>query len=887
MSIPSTSQGNFRPEDQEPGIGKQEPKKKVEEGEGIALSDKATIDPRAPSEKTVSREAIPPSPQADEALGSEAAAAMVLSAKGKRTSPPFFLKDGIVTREVFASLIPASIIKAPRGSKEAWEGFDESTLDALIDAFENGEITAITMEDGTIVPKMVLTPFESSLYKSSEDLEKTKIISAAFEKYFAHSNLPPDSIMNIQKTVVEYVDFIGVDQSNIQKILENCVDTRDIITKEVREEKLLPFLKQISKDMQSIIDKDLAEVPILNRVSDDQLVITTTSSGGAHISIARVLSDALKKQKIPHAVLNESDLEVNDKCSKCIGIARKDIFNKISQQSGKMSYGKKLKKLDDLIGAFIPDQRMKETRKKVGESNMIMSTSHHPENVRLAAEKKARVSFQICDFGEIPDKLQKIAATVATYNLSGIVFYAPSSFSSLKIEDAEALPGGHEGVISRRQGVPQTFSEVDEERVDEELERDIEFNGSKKANEDIDNSLSVDRKQKDISKTLDNYSYFVRTFRYPVHEAFTNLIGDTIEEIHRVKAGFREEPYNVDFRPDAKLWALTMGSQGVGGILETYLDQIIEGSLESIKNNQGEAIDIAILTGGNKQMGDSLQRHFDQKMDALSEKETPEHISTLRTLLRLCPVPRIPLEKMAEIGKVSDAFLSKPGGGTAAEALIGEFPMVIHREKQHPWEFGNIEELRRKGAEEMLEGENFYDVAMRARTGRADRAAALQTRSADRAPDPFKEPEKCVEYSLDILWRIQQSRKVISEHLEKRPPNKMVLLLNKEASIRNKIAANTIRGKEPIEINAQRFKVMVECLEQSQPQDFKNHSELNQFKSEINKEFESFKEMKSWTRGEKKRFTQLLGNNISPEQAQILFPEDYQEFERLRNMPRS
>lgn len=623
-----------------------------------------------------------------------------------KTSPQYFssFKNGQVSQEDFSALIPKEMLTEQKGNPKLWEFFDESVLDELLLALDRDEITSIVTQDGTVYPKMVFSStFERKLYENSQDLKKAKIIAQAYERHLEHSNLTEAQKYKLQQKLIKYTDYIGVRQGNIKKILKQS-PTLDFLTQNEWEKSIRPFLAEISIHMKDMLKELNQEDAKQATVTPEQVVITTTASGGAHLSIARVIQESLDKRNIPHVVVNESHLISQDKLSQCIGIPRRDLFNKVCQQSDRMSYGKKLKKLDDKLSIFIPDNQMDNFRKAIGNSEIIVSTSHHPDNIRCVAENGKRVCFQVCDYGELPDKLEKIAKTTTKYNLSGITFHAPSKNSSLRVKKGKPL------------AYPQT-----KETPASKQEKPI-------------------KSQEVIYK---NYEHFVRVNRYPVHKAFRIQL--SASDIINVKTNFH-------LRPEARLWVMTMGSQGVGGILEKYIDQVIEGSIKDVERGEFELLDIAILCGANTPMMKSITRYTEQKLQEACANHPPEVYATLQQRLQFKPFPRIDLSEVALLGKASDAYLSKPGGGTTGEALEGEFPMIIHKEEKHPWEFGNIDELLMKGATLLRPGDNFYEAAKHA--------------AKIKSPHPLNEPEQCIDYTVQVLWNIEQARKKVTSHLQ-------------------------------------------------------------------------------------------------------------------------
>ncbi len=607
-----------------------------------------------------------------------------------------FFKCGHITQEIFSLLLPKEMLTEQKGDPKFWESFDETVLDELLLALEQDAVTSITTRDGTVYSKIQFSSlFERQLYECSQDLKKAKIISQAYEHHIERSSLTEAQKHKLQKKLIKYVDYIGVRQGNIRKILKQNVSL-DFLTQQDWQKFVSPFLADVSVHMKGMLEELNQENAERPPVSPDQVVITTTASGGAHISISRVIQENLDKRNIPHVLVNESHLLSEDKLSQCIGIPKRDLFNKICQQSDRMKYGKKLRKLDEKLSLFIPDDQMDKFRKAIGNSEIIVSTSHHPDNIRCVAENGKRICFQVCDYGEIPDKLEKIAKTTTKYNLSGITFHAPSQNSTLRV----------------KKGNPIAYP-----------------------------------KQKTSTSPKDtiykNYEHFVRVNHYPVHEAFRQQL--SASDIIYVKENFH-------LRPEARLWVMTMGSQGVGGILEKYIDQVIEGAIQDVEKGEFELLDIAILCGTNTSMMNSITNYTEKKLKAACATHSPEVYATLKQKLQFKPFPRIELNEVALLGKASDAFLSKPGGGTTAEALEGEFPMVVHKEEKHPWEFGNIDELVMGGAVLLRPGDNFYEAAKHA--------------AKIKSPHPINEPDKCIDFTVQVLWNIEQARQKITPHIQ-------------------------------------------------------------------------------------------------------------------------
>ncbi|MBA3602517.1 MAG: hypothetical protein H0W50_02510 [Parachlamydiaceae bacterium] len=632
----------------------------------------------------------------------------------------------VVYSEIFKSLLPKGFLdvikQGKSGTPELWskdQDFDSKIIDNLILAFKEKRIISIVSAEGAEFKRIQYkSELGEILHKKTLDITKSEIIDLAFQHNC--SELDEKDQNNLEKLIIKYVDFIGVSQRNFLKILKKSSKTTNLSDNSPESRMIKNFLNEITEQMRINIEDCIAEGESKriahheDPIGENTIVITTTSSGGAHRSIANVIDQSLTDREIPHVVLNESNLVEEDNLKKFVGISRNDVFNKISQQCSQMDYGKKLKQLDDYLNQYDPDNYMDELRKSVGNSKFIVSTSHHPENVRLVAEKSKRICFQVCDFGELPDKLESLARTISKFNLKGITFFTPSKHSKLNVTPSKYRKSNiNEGLLPL--AAPGKGQK-------DRKESSVEI----KTNSTINDKYE---------KRLANYQKFTQIQRYPVHSAF---LKEDEEFIIETKA-------QLGIRQDAKLWILTMGSQGVGGVLKNYITAIIEGKLLDIKQEgNNEKLDVAVLCGTNESLVSQLQVYCNQKIDEVCKGE--EDLSSaikLQELLVFTPLKKLELPQVAALGKSCSAFLSKPGGGTTAEALMGGLPMLIHREKKHHWEFGNIKTLIENGATEVTSVENFYQLAKN--------VTPVIT------PDLLGE-EDAVDYAIHALWQLEMER---------------------------------------------------------------------------------------------------------------------------------
>lgn len=607
-------------------------------------------------------------------------------------------KDITISQDLFRLLFPQDFQKTVIAEKKAsstdvWNSdkeFNPKILESLLRAFEEGRISSIVDRNGQEFTRIEYkNSLEKELHATCLDLEKTQIISKAFTKHFSH--LKPSEKEVLSRHIVEYVDYIGIRQGNARKIFEKSKATKAIVQE--NSESWNHFLEDISVGMTEVVNKALQGSKKDDSILPSTIVITTTSSGGAHLSISRVIDEDLSRRDIPHVLVNESDLVEEDNLSKFTGIPRRDVFNKIGQQSAQMKYAKELKILDDKLSQFVPDQYMTEFRKSIGNSEFVVSTSHHGENVRVVAENAERICFQVCDYGEVSSKLARVAETVTKFNLEGISFFMPSERSTLQ------------------------FTGEEESTV-------LDPSTSPKANDSLD-------------EYRENYDKFAQVLRYPVHQEFRKKLSET--ELFQVKASLSEK---YGFRMNAKTWAMSMGNQGSERLLKKYARQTIKGVIEDVKNGTSKGhLDVAVFCGNNKKLLEEMNTFCKDTMLKYCEGDQ-SLFEEVNTQLKFIPMPKLALEEVAAIGKISSAFLSKPGGGTSAEALIGNFPMIIREEKSHFWERGNVAELEMAGAKKInkKEGKTFYKLAWEA--------------TQARAPNPMEDEKDSVEYTIEMLWRL-------------------------------------------------------------------------------------------------------------------------------------
>lgn len=581
------------------------------------------------------------------------------------------IQRGSLSQRVLERLLPRDFKQAcdenKPGNSSQWKEFDKSLLEGVLDALKHGRIETVESKKGEKWSKIQYNnPFEAILHERSKNIEKSKIIYEAFANHFSNPDLNSEETEVLHKKIFKYVDYIGKNNKNIKKILLNSNKTKKIFgdtsLENTKKNKILDdFLYEISEKMGKAEVKGTG----INNSEKKVIAITTSTSGGAHQSIAAAVESGLDQNGVSHKLIKTNELVQDDNLQYFIGMPRKDAFNKVSQQSSEMTYGKQLKLLDGYLNQFRTDMRVVNLVKAVGESSFVYSTSHHAEDVVTVAENNAKICFQVCDYGQIPDKLENIAKTVAKYKLSGIKFFVPSENSTLRLSSKSDLIG----------------------------------RPSYDKNQDVLSQVSG--YNTNLQSRYRNYSKAIIIHQYPIKKDF-------VEELTEDKRIVFKEKYGL--RKDADLWVLTMGSQGMSEVLKGYLEHAIDGFVQDVKRNEGFDLDIVVLCGRNEAMRKELADFCDEKISRLDPTAKIVH-----SRLKFNFLGFVPNEDVALFGKASKAFLSKPGGGTAAEALTGGFPMVIHKQAKAPWEDGNITELEKSNAQLLKDQNEFYQAAKSAK----------------------------------------------------------------------------------------------------------------------------------------------------------------------------
>jgi len=183
-------------------------------------------------------------------------------------------------------------------------------------------------------------------------------------------------------------------------------------------------------------------------------------------------------------------------------------------------------------------------------------------------------------------------------------------------------------------------------------------------------TIEIDKKKR---KVLD-FNNYVFTTGYPVHNACLDDINQK-----QVKEKFR-------LRNGAALVVMSMGGQGVGGILEGYATQIIGDNELKFRK-----IDILVACGNNIDLKKNIETIAN---DYLEDKNN----------LKIFPSGFIAPQDFIPLLRCCDAYITKPGGATVAEAIYGKLPLLIHQNDKTPqWERRNTKEAIKRHVGQKIE----------------------------------------------------------------------------------------------------------------------------------------------------------------------------------------
>lgn len=159
---------------------------------------------------------------------------------------------------------------------------------------------------------------------------------------------------------------------------------------------------------------------------------------------------------------------------------------------------------------------------------------------------------------------------------------------------------------------------------------------------------------------------------YPVQDPFYRFaaLKQMPAEILRLKASigsYLGSRLSLEAHEDAI--TLMMGSLGCGDVIEKYAQQLLKMRFE-------RPLHLFLCCGSNEGLYTTLQS-YTNSADVI-----------------LHPLPRINPEAVAALYTISKSLITKPGGGTLAEAIVMRIPMLLDNTSGHldavVWERGNM-----------------------------------------------------------------------------------------------------------------------------------------------------------------------------------------------------
>lgn len=335
---------------------------------------------------------------------------------------------------------------------------EASHLKEVLQKFSNNEYWLIQSAEQTFYTKIQMPDdgLTEQLYKKTKDYTFSIMLGLIFNNEINNIEMYCDA--NIRKILetsfIETIEWINSDLSDFNEYYTSLLIEKLVSRKELSPDEIFRFVNcicyeiYINYDKIDLYDSQLfnpatipekaIEINLVNKASPG-ILITTSSSGGCHKTIAANVHKELQEQKINSGVLNTSILTENDVLKRFIGISHSQLYPIVHQQNGLAGYRKKLVELNDFLYMFDPDDRPFMTRsainmvKKSFSINTMYVTSHHKFDMRFLPSG-ARVFYQICDYGSLPEAILNMANTVTNYAPnSKLKFIIPDQ--SISLED--------------------------------------------------------------------------------------------------------------------------------------------------------------------------------------------------------------------------------------------------------------------------------------------------------------------------------------------------------------------------------------------------------------------------------------------------------------------
>lgn len=178
-----------------------------------------------------------------------------------------------------------------------------------------------------------------------------------------------------------------------------------------------------------------------------------------------------------------------------------------------------------------------------------------------------------------------------------------------------------------------------------------------------------------------------------IHDKLIDILGyPTREHIKPEKdeAVLHEIRQNWGVQEQEKVIMMAMGRQGVGKHMPELIRELIS------KNAQLKFADrIFVICGKNEQMKAEIESLLANNEEYKSNRN-----------LQIIPLGYVKERQMAELYKITDLYIGKPGGATTAElALMGVKSLIIF---PHAWEKSNLLYLQRHGLAEELQSLDHF-----------------------------------------------------------------------------------------------------------------------------------------------------------------------------------
>jgi hypothetical protein len=345
------------------------------------------------------------------------------------------LSDHIITTTQFAALVPSNPTTA---SQKEWETIGSQKINDVLQEIESGNIWLIQAKDNNYHSTDNFNDpdnLDKKIYQKTGDYSLAVLVTQCFNETLQEfpgilQHYQPLDLTGSLINSMEWLNANVGDFNELYKQLLIASKGRDNLPDEIYHF-IDAFSNKIHKAFSSIHDIDekmygKQQIPDgaidikLGMPDQKGVVITTSSSGGCHKTIAANVAKELHEVGVNATIINESTLTKNDVLTQVTGISFAQLYPIVHQQNGMADYRNKLRDLNQAISTYMPDNRpalLRQAIKTVEEKYPIDSmyvTSHYAHNLRFLPEG-AKIFYQVCDYGAIPSGLEPLANTAARY----------------------------------------------------------------------------------------------------------------------------------------------------------------------------------------------------------------------------------------------------------------------------------------------------------------------------------------------------------------------------------------------------------------------------------------------------------------------------------------